>query len=362
MPNKKELKSFSPEELLSELRQREVAISKAIEPPHVESSMKTSKSFNPLAEYSTMEVYEALINTQKVIYDVDDRKEIYDLVDQMILNNADSVVGIFNFDQIISNGDGTSKLVTRSYKEAQRLCSDEPFVDQPVGPHCTGFLIAPDIIATAGHCIDGTNYLMKRFVFGFQMINRSLAKLVISDSSIYQAIGIIDRRLESNGSDYAIIRLDRPVTGRKALKLNRKGKIADKEGLYVIGHPSGLPKKFADGANVRDNSASTHFVANLDTYGGNSGSPVFNSNTHEVEGILVRGENDFVLINGCARSQVCPSTGCKGEDVTRVSEFIEKVPKENSTTNSLEERIVNLEETILSLHKKFEELKSLLKK
>lgn len=359
MSNKKELKKPSSEELieelLSELREREARkASKS-------ANRKASISASPLSEYSSMEIFEKLINAQKVIYDVDDRREIFELVDQMILSNADSVVGIFNFDQIVSIGDGTSKLITRSYKEAQRLCSDEPFVDQPVGPHCTGFLIAPDIIATAGHCIDGTNFLMKRFVFGFQMINDILPKLTISDSSIYQAVGIIDWRLESSGADYAIIRLDRPVAGRKALKLSRKGKIADKESLYVIGHPSGLPKKFADGANVRDNNPTTHFVANLDTFGGNSGSPVFNANTHEVEGILVRGENDFVLINGCARSQVCPSTGCRGEDVTRVSEFLDKVPKESTAPNSLEERVTNLEATIQSFKTDFDELKELLK-
>ncbi|GAA4462904.1 hypothetical protein GCM10023189_40180 [Nibrella saemangeumensis] len=348
MSNKKEISSFTPEELLSELRQRE--------------SKTLAKSKSNLSGFPAKEIFENLLESQKVIYGVDDRKEIFEIVESNILNNADSIVAIFNFDQIVSNGDGTSKLSTRSYKEAHRLCSEEPFLDQPVGPHCTGFLVAPDIIATAGHCINGTNFLMKRFVFGFQMINSSLPTLTISDKNIFKAIGIIDRRLEQTGSDYALIRLDRPVTGRKVLKLNQKEKIADNEDLYVIGHPSGLPKKFADGAKVRDNSASTHFVANLDTYAGNSGSPVFNANTHEVEGILVRGENDFVLVNGCARSLVCPSTGCRGEDVTRVSEFLDKVPKIIDPVNSLEERVANLEVSIQSFKSDFDELKALLKK
>jgi hypothetical protein len=79
--------------------------------------------------------------------------------------------------------------------------------------------------------------------------------------------------------------------------------------------------KVAAGAAVRDNTPSAFFVANLDTYGGNSGSPVFNSVTHEVEGILVRGEADFVQQGNCRVSLVCPSTGCRGEDVTRTTEF-----------------------------------------
>ena len=36
------------------------------------------------------------------------------------------------------------------------------------------------------------------------------------------------------------------------------------------------------------------FMTNLDTFGGNSGSPVYNAKTHKVEGILVRGERDYV--------------------------------------------------------------------
>ena len=65
------------------------------------------------------------------------------------------------------------------------------------------------------------------------------------------------------------------------------------------------------------------FTANLDTYGGNSGSPVFNSETHEVEGILVRGDTDFVPLGKCMVSAVCPTNGCIGEDCTRVSEFLD---------------------------------------
>jgi hypothetical protein len=95
----------------------------------------------------------------------------------------------------------------------------------------------------------------------------------------------------------------------------------------VIGHPCGLPQKYAPGAQVRHNSAGPFFVANLDTYGGNSGSAVFNATNRAVEGILVRGENDFVTNGTCYVSLVCPTTGCRGEDVTHATVWAEKVPK-----------------------------------
>jgi len=65
--------------------------------------------------------------------------------------------------------------------------------------------------------------------------------------------------------------------------------------------------------------------ANLDTYGGNSGSPVFNSESI-VEGMLVRGETDFVTQDDRMISLVCPITGREGENCTRITEFVALVP------------------------------------
>jgi hypothetical protein len=62
-----------------------------------------------------------------------------------------------------------------------------------------------------------------------------------------------------------------------------------------------------------------YFRANLDTYGGNSGSAVFDANTGVVEGILVRGENDFVTRGSCRATNYCPANGCRGEDVTHIT-------------------------------------------
>ena len=54
---------------------------------------------------------------------------------------------------------------------------------------------------------------------------------------------------------------------------------------------------------------------------------MFNATTYKVEGILVRGENDFVTNGSCYVSLVCPTTGCRGEDVTRATVWAAKVPK-----------------------------------
>ncbi|MEZ4338606.1 MAG: hypothetical protein R3B82_18445 [Sandaracinaceae bacterium] len=86
-------------------------------------------------------------------------------------------------------------------------------------------------------------------------------------------------------------------------------------------HPCGLPKKIARQAWVTRDHAASWFETNLDTFGGNSGSPVFHASSHEVCGILVRGARDFVKRpEGCYVATTFPLEG-GGEAVTRVSEW-----------------------------------------
>jgi hypothetical protein len=65
------------------------------------------------------------------------------------------------------------------------------------------------------------------------------------------------------------------------------------------------------------NSNPLFFRSNLDTFSGNSGAPVINIETGVVEGVLVRGSEDykFDITYECFRPKVC--VNCVGEDVTR---------------------------------------------
>ncbi|MDJ0893859.1 MAG: serine protease [Alphaproteobacteria bacterium] len=348
------LDDMDPDEILSELRARELG-------PGIAPSKGMSKRVSGLAGYDTPTLVKALREAQKVIYEIDDRDDIFNVTDPSVRSNADSVVSLVDFGDLIDNGDGTSTIRTQHFGTALGLCSSERFRDQPTAPFCSGFLVAPDIVATAGHCIDGGTLPRTRFVFGFRMKNSTEARLVVPNDDIFRGTAIIDRKLEvGNGSDYALVQLDRPATGRPITKIRRNGKIGKGEPLYVIGHPSGLPQKYAPGAKVRDSSPDAYFVANLDTYGGNSGSPVFNEKDHVVEGILVRGETDFVFDGSCRVSNVCPTTGCRGEDVTRTSEFEDLVPVRPNGEESpgISDRLANLEDAVEEIGSDIQEIKN----
>lgn len=350
-----DIKEFSADELLAELRARERGpkLSVAV----VAMSMDKSVKQTTLAGYSTQELTKELRNQQKVIYGIDDRMDYYQIPAEQVevKHSANGVACLVDMADLDDNGDGTSTMRTVSFKNAQQLCDGEIFANQPTKPFCSGFLVGKQLLATAGHCIDGNNLTRTRFVFGFRMTNFNTPIVTIPNSDIYSATAIVARRLESDGADYAVVKLDRPTTGRTILPLRRTGKIDNNESVYVIGHPSGLPLKFAPDARVRGNDKAEFFVANLDTYGGNSGSPVFNEDTHVVEGILVRGETDFVLNGTCRVSNVCPTNGCRGEDVTRTTEFANFVPEEDGqssvASSELGERVERLETAIAKIAK-----------
>jgi hypothetical protein len=282
---------------------------------------------------SSEQLVEKLRIIEKVIYGVDDRKEAYEITNSRIKENINSVVALIRKNDISDNGDGKSTIRTRIFGVARNLCENEKFYNQPIAPFCSGFLVSKDLIATAAHCVENQEDLKSiRFVFGFRMKNQNEGSTVIDNSDIYEGESIVNRILDDNGSDWAVIKLkNQVVNDHKPVVLRRTGKISDNESVYVVGHPVGLPTKFADGANVRNNTNESFFVCNLDTYGGNSGSPVFNSSTHELEGILVRGETDFITTeNGCRKSNVCPQNDpdkvCRGEDCTRSTAFVDFVP------------------------------------
>lgn len=262
----------------------------------------------------------------KVVYGTDGRIDLYQTSDAKLLSLADSTVALFQAGSVSVAG-GKAQLATQSYAAQYGLCQGEPFYEQEVGAFCSGSLVAPDVIMTAGHCVPTPQECAGiKFVFGFAVKEKGVLPHSVPESEVYGCKELIGREQVGNGADWALVRLDRKVAGHKPLRLDLTGKIEPKTEVLVIGHPAGLPVKIAGDARVRDSSNPGFFVANLDTYGGNSGSAVFNAATGLVEGILVRGEQDYVQKGDCRVSNVCPADGCRGEDVTKIANVADKIP------------------------------------
>ena len=279
----------------------------------------------------------------KSIYGEDSRGEFYS-VSAEIQRLSDSVVSLWEEKDVVFNpAFQTYSLFTEKLGNKYNLCPGEKFREQPAGAFCSGSLVGEDLIMTTGHCVPND---MKcgstKFVFGYSVSQpRMQAAEKVDPRDIYSCKEVVARSngLDQNafflaelGPEYALIRLDRKVEGRKPLAINRANPVSKGSPVFAIGHPLGLPLKIISGATVRTADPSSYFVVDLDTFRGNSGSPVFNSKTKLIEGILVRGDGDFVQTPaGCNTMAVYSQNGGRGEDVTKigtVEKFIPMLPAE----------------------------------
>lgn len=274
----------------------------------------------------------ALLDDMKVIYGPDDRRNYFedDVTNNQRLAADATALLVSRFALSTDDGGKTYSLPSAG----ARLCVTEKFSDEPAPGFCSGFKVGDDLIATAGHCIrtqircDQTS-----LVFGFQLDSADdQPELSILGENVYQCTEIIDGELGgSDQSDWRVVRVDRPISAPAVqIRTSSMPRITEGAKLTVVGYPMGLPVKIADNASVRELDAA-FLVANLDTYGGNSGSAVFSSAALAkgdlfVEGILVRGEADFSQLSPCRLSKRCLDDGCRGEDVTYASKIEGALP------------------------------------
>lgn len=263
-------------------------------------------------------------NSPDVIYGEDNRVDVFESNNASLIELSKSTAAMISGTNLKAKGAEIE--ISGGTLQSRGVCKKERFSQQISAANCSGFLVADNKLVTAGHCIkteaDCKSY---KWVFDFKVESSEQGKVVVPATSVVSCKKIISRKLEGGqGDDYALIELDRKVTDRQPAKFLRSGKAAKGDAIAVIGHPTGLPTKIADGANVRSVSGK-FFTANLDTYGGNSGSAVFNTKTEEVVGILVRGETDYVYssADGCQVSNICKNDSCRGEDVTHITNIAE---------------------------------------
>jgi hypothetical protein len=135
------------------------------------------------------------------------------------------------------------------------------------------------------------------------------------------------------------VELDREVLHREPVELGGGAPQAGTS-LVIMGYPLGLPLKVANRAEVLA-VEENYFIANLDSFQGNSGSPVFNQETGEVEGILARGKPDFYPSNGCLKLNRCDENGknCEEEEDRLRAEEVVSI---SSLLSDLEEIQLNL--------------------
>lgn len=217
--------------------------------------------------------------------------------------------------------------------EGMNICPEEKFADRyTFRSSCTGFLIGEDLVASAGHCFTSARDCDgKLVIFNVQTKKEAKAQHVVSNQNIYECSEILSSfSSDIEGRDFSVIRLKKKVMGSISLKMRNSGAITTDDQVFMIGHSMGLPLVATANAQVSDIHDPHIFKAPLDSFEGSSGSPVFNSKTFEVEGILVRGEEDFFKDESrqCYRYEVYDEgtkelPTIRGEAVTRIGDLSE---------------------------------------
>ena len=257
----------------------------------------------------------------KIIYGEDNRLDVFESTNALHVELARSTAAMVPLNGFRETQDGLVELLGQTLEE-RGMCETERFAKQTSAANCSGFLVGDDLLVTAGHCITGQSSCDSyAWVFDFAVESTDQTVVKVEKSSVSNCVEVVERALTyMNNDDYALIRLDRKVEDRRVLEIRQEGRPAIGDELVMIGNPVGMPTKITDGATVRSLSGK-YFSADLDAFGGNSGSAVFNATTGVVEGILVRGGTDFVQdrMNGCLVSNVVGQDTGRGEDVTYIT-------------------------------------------
>ncbi len=258
----------------------------------------------------------------RIIRPPDDRAD-YFASSAMLRTIGDSVCAFVGTDRITDNGNGTFTINPGTLADDfNPLCDGQPFGDQPTAANCTATLIAPDIVITAGHCLDDngvrTSFDTFYFVFDYAVRQQGVNPSTFSADQVYRGVEVLGLANEGEtANDWAVVRLDRAVAGRAAIPVRTNGSVAVGQRIVAIGFGAGLPMKFSDNATVQ-NLVPFGFEADLDVVGGNSGGPIVDATTGTIEAVLSAdlAVDDYFQDGACFRATVCPQDAICTEGFT----------------------------------------------
>ena len=252
---------------------------------------------------------------EKAIFGDNSMQDYYQVSDEL-KKLADSTVAFVNKKSLVYDTNTKTYKVAKEIKVSANYVDDnEDFVNQDVLSFCSGAYVGNSYIISAGHCVDTSNkdafnyYDNVYIVFGWRYDSDNTPVLSFNEDQVYTIKEVKIRKLSSNISsfdallnnyeDYSLSVLDRDPVNKKALIVDKNPDINTGKKVFTIGYPLGMAVKIdrPEDAEIKLVGKNT-FQTNIDAFGGNSGGPVFDSNTKKIIGILVTGfggEFDYEL-------------------------------------------------------------------
>lgn len=237
-----------------------------------------------------------------------------------ILQITESVGMIVEREKLTSISKNLYQLdISQNLGKVYRLCPNEAFFSQPIAGVGTAFICNEKNMLSALHVFERPleHYAI---VFGYKIISKNgVVDVFIDKNDIYYPQSLFKKDEELDVVEFIVDRkFNRPV-----LEVENSKAIDQRESeIYMVGYPNGLPIKLALNASIVENDHQLYFYTSLDSFQGNSGSPVFNFYTNKVIGILVSGEIDYKFNGNCNEVPLCKYPHCKGEKVIRIEQVL----------------------------------------
>jgi hypothetical protein len=130
-----------------------------------------------------------------VIYGKDNRNDVVESRDSVLVELSKSTAAMIDLENLKDISGEEIVISSRTLKQ-NGICAKERFSQQISAANCSGFLVAPNILVTAGHCIksnfDCTSF---KWVFDYKVDHSEQREVTVPKTSVYSCKKIISRSL-----------------------------------------------------------------------------------------------------------------------------------------------------------------------
>jgi hypothetical protein len=239
------------------------------------------------------------VESWPVVYGTDDRAEYYDVADPALQKLvASTAIAIMRPEAIEPTTHGV-EIRASSLATIEKLCPGQRFLEQPAAAMCSGIVVTPELVLTAGHCARRIGCENMALVMNYFYTAPGVLS-PIETADVYACKAVRSYALSSIDDeervDYAWIELDHPVRSRPAERIEfrtRSEPASAGEEVVIAGFGGGVPLKVGSG-RVDDPRAATmdYFVSDADAFDGDSGAAIFDR-SGRLLGVQDRGGSDY---------------------------------------------------------------------